>query len=159
MNFQVITKFIVSIRLLLQKVGVDGFTGPRRESDVRYKFHFKRISRPYSADRDFLYYQSLLNSKLLWAMIWNNEYESAILDNKTVDFYLCPPKQCCCWVYIHHCGPLHSNNIVKGKGFSVPRKSTIQCPRLSEFFWKKMKRLKCCHSHLLFWFLSWYTWN
>ena len=93
--------------------------------------------RPYSAGRDFLYYQSLLNSKLRWAMIWNNEYESAILDNKTVDFYLCPPKQCCCWVYIHHRGPLHCSNIVKGKGFSVARKSTIQCQGLSEFFWKK----------------------
>ena len=35
--------FDVFVRLILQKVGVDGFTGSRRESDVRYKFHFETI--------------------------------------------------------------------------------------------------------------------
>ena len=35
--------FYVFVRLILQKVGVDGFTGSRRESNVRYKFHFKAI--------------------------------------------------------------------------------------------------------------------
>ena len=28
---------IVFVRLILGKVGVDGFTGPRRESDIRYE--------------------------------------------------------------------------------------------------------------------------
>ena len=34
---------IVLVRLILGKLGVDGFTGPRRESDVEYKFHLKSI--------------------------------------------------------------------------------------------------------------------
>ena len=32
---------IVFVRLILGKVGVDGFTGLRREIDVGYKFYFK----------------------------------------------------------------------------------------------------------------------
>ena len=36
LNFQVTSKFgIISVRLILPKVGVDGFTGTWRESDVR----------------------------------------------------------------------------------------------------------------------------
>ena len=35
--------FFVSVRLILPKIGVDRFTEPRRESDVRYEFHFKPI--------------------------------------------------------------------------------------------------------------------
>ena len=34
---------IVFVRLILGKVGVDGFTGPRRERDVGHKFDFKSI--------------------------------------------------------------------------------------------------------------------
>ena len=34
---------IVFVRLILGKGGVDVFTGPRRESDVGYEFHFKSI--------------------------------------------------------------------------------------------------------------------
>ena len=56
--------------------------------------------------------------------------ESNILDNKTVDFYPSPPIKCRCWVYIHYYGHVRSSNIDKGKGVLVPRKSTIQCPRL-----------------------------
>ena len=41
LNFQEIIKFvIVSVRLILQKVGVDGLTGPQQEKDARCKFHF-----------------------------------------------------------------------------------------------------------------------
>ena len=44
LNFQAAIKFIiVSVRLILPKVRVDGFTRPRRESDVRCKFHVKLI--------------------------------------------------------------------------------------------------------------------
>ena len=32
---------IVFVRLILGKVGVDGFLGPRRESDIRYEFDLK----------------------------------------------------------------------------------------------------------------------
>ena len=32
---------IVHVRLILGKVGVDGFTGPRRESDIRYECDLK----------------------------------------------------------------------------------------------------------------------
>ena len=45
---------------------------------------------------------------------------------------LLSPKRCCCWVYIHHHIPVHSNNIVKEKGILIPREYIIQCPRLSE---------------------------
>ena len=35
LNFQALSKFgIASVRLILQKVEADGFTRPRRESDV-----------------------------------------------------------------------------------------------------------------------------
>ena len=38
MRFETKGKFvIVFVRLILGKVGVDGFTGPRRESDIRYE--------------------------------------------------------------------------------------------------------------------------
>ena len=44
LNFQAASKFvIVSVRLILPKVRTDGFTGPRRESDVRDKFNFKLV--------------------------------------------------------------------------------------------------------------------
>ena len=43
-TFETTGKFvIVFVRLILGKVGVDGFTGPRGESDVGYKFHFKSV--------------------------------------------------------------------------------------------------------------------
>ena len=34
---------IVFVRLILGKVGVDGFTGPRRESDIRYECDLKVV--------------------------------------------------------------------------------------------------------------------
>ena len=38
-TFETTGKFlIVFVTLILRKVGVDGFTGPRRESDIRYQF-------------------------------------------------------------------------------------------------------------------------
>ena len=36
---------IVFVRLILGKVGVDGFTGPLRESDIRYEFDLKVANR------------------------------------------------------------------------------------------------------------------
>ena len=40
-TFETTGKFvIVFVRLILGKVGVDVFTGPRREGDVRYKNNF-----------------------------------------------------------------------------------------------------------------------
>ena len=43
-TFETTGKFLTAfVRLILGKVRVDGFTGPRRESDIRYKFHFKPI--------------------------------------------------------------------------------------------------------------------
>ena len=44
------------------KMEVDGFTRPRRESDVYYKFCLSPYYRSLSADRDFLY-KLLLNSR------------------------------------------------------------------------------------------------
>ena len=42
--FETTGKFlIVFVRLILGKVGVDGFTGPRRESDIRYEFDLKVV--------------------------------------------------------------------------------------------------------------------
>ena len=39
MTFKTAGKFlIVFVRLILGKKGVDGFTGPRRKSDIRYEF-------------------------------------------------------------------------------------------------------------------------
>ena len=37
------TFFIANVRLMLGKIGVDRFTGPRRETYVRYEFGFKII--------------------------------------------------------------------------------------------------------------------
>ena len=34
---------IVILRLILGKVGVDGFSGPRRESRIRYEFDLKVV--------------------------------------------------------------------------------------------------------------------
>ena len=42
MTFERTGKFvIVFVRLILGKVGVDGFTEPRRESDIRYEYNLK----------------------------------------------------------------------------------------------------------------------
>ena len=37
------TFLIVFVRLILGKVGLDGFTGPRREIDIRHEFDLKVI--------------------------------------------------------------------------------------------------------------------
>ena len=43
-TFETTSKFlIVFVRLILGKVGVDVFTDPRRESDVRYEFDLKVV--------------------------------------------------------------------------------------------------------------------
>ena len=36
---------IIHVRLILGKLWVDGFTGPRRESDVRYENNFCPLER------------------------------------------------------------------------------------------------------------------
>ena len=42
MTFETTGKFLNAfVRLTLGKVGVDGFTGPRRESDVRQENNFQ----------------------------------------------------------------------------------------------------------------------
>lgn len=42
MNFQATSKFvIVFFRLILPEVGVDGFTEPREEIDVKYEIDFE----------------------------------------------------------------------------------------------------------------------
>ena len=44
MTFETTDKFlIVFARLILGKKGVDVFTGPRRESDIRYEFELKPL--------------------------------------------------------------------------------------------------------------------
>ena len=44
MTFETTGKFlIVFVRLILGKVGVDVFTGPRRESDIRYECGLKVV--------------------------------------------------------------------------------------------------------------------
>ena len=44
MTFETTGKFlIVFVRLILGKVEVDGFTGPRRESDIRYECDLKVV--------------------------------------------------------------------------------------------------------------------
>ena len=43
-TFETTGKFvIVLVRLILGKLGVDGFTGPRRESDIRYECDLKVV--------------------------------------------------------------------------------------------------------------------
>ena len=43
-TFETTGKFvIVFVRLILGEVGVSGFTGPRRESDIRYEFDLKVV--------------------------------------------------------------------------------------------------------------------
>ena len=44
MTFETTGKFvIVVVRLILGKLGIDGFTGPRRESDIRYECDLKVV--------------------------------------------------------------------------------------------------------------------
>ena len=44
MTFETTGKFlIVFVRLILPKVGVDVFTGPRRERDIKYEFELKVV--------------------------------------------------------------------------------------------------------------------
>ena len=44
MTFETTGKFvIVFVRLILGKVEVDGFTGPQRESDIRYECDLKVV--------------------------------------------------------------------------------------------------------------------
>ena len=43
-NFQVASKFvIVSVKLILPKIGVDRFIGPQHKPDIRYEFGFRLI--------------------------------------------------------------------------------------------------------------------
>ena len=43
-TFETTGKFvIVFVRLILRKLGVDGFTGPRRESGIRYEYDLKVV--------------------------------------------------------------------------------------------------------------------
>ena len=42
--FKTTAKFLIAfVRLILGKVEVDGFTGPRRESGIRYGFYLKVV--------------------------------------------------------------------------------------------------------------------
>ena len=42
MIFEITSKFhIVFVKLMIDKVGVDGFTRPRQETDIRYEFSLK----------------------------------------------------------------------------------------------------------------------
>ena len=44
MTFKTTVEFvIVLVRLIFRKLGVDGFTGPRRESDIRYECNLKIV--------------------------------------------------------------------------------------------------------------------
>ena len=44
MRFKTTVEFvIVLVRLILGKLGADGFTGPRRESDIRYECNLKIV--------------------------------------------------------------------------------------------------------------------
>ena len=41
-NFEITSKFpVVFVKLMIDKVGVDGFIGPRQETDIRYEFSLK----------------------------------------------------------------------------------------------------------------------
>ena len=54
MNFQATIKFVIaSARLILTKVGVDGFNVPRQENDVRSKMIFISHQRYKGGDRDY----------------------------------------------------------------------------------------------------------
>ena len=45
-TFETTGKFLIAfVKLILEKVGVDVFTGPRRESEVRYKNNFYLLGR------------------------------------------------------------------------------------------------------------------
>ena len=55
MTFETTGKFIiVSVRLMLGKVGVDGFTGPQRETDIRYKCDLKVVLKGLGCRQRFL---------------------------------------------------------------------------------------------------------
>ena len=55
MTFKTTDKFlIVYVRLILGKVGVDGFTGPRRESDIRYECDLKVLLKDLGCKQRFL---------------------------------------------------------------------------------------------------------
>ena len=55
MIFEITGKFlIVFVRLILEKVEIDGFTGPQQEMDIRCEFDLKVILKDfYGANRDF----------------------------------------------------------------------------------------------------------
>ena len=55
MIFEITCKFlIVFVRLILEKVETDGFTGPRQEMDIRCEFGLKVTLKDfYGANRDF----------------------------------------------------------------------------------------------------------
>ena len=53
--FKITSKYLIGfVRLILGKVGVDGFTGPRREIDMRYEFGFKVIWKDLGYKQRFL---------------------------------------------------------------------------------------------------------
>ena len=58
-----------------RKLGLTDLLGHDGKVTSDINFILSPYYRAFSPDRDFLY-ESLLNSRLLWAMTWNNEYES-----------------------------------------------------------------------------------
>ena len=55
MTVETIGQFvIVFVRLILGKVGVDGFTGPRRKSDIRYECGLKVVVKGFEWKYRFL---------------------------------------------------------------------------------------------------------
>ena len=53
--FETISKFAIAfVRLISGKVGVDGFTRPRREIDIRYEFDWKAILKSLGCQQRFL---------------------------------------------------------------------------------------------------------
>ena len=54
LNFEITSKFVILfVRLILRKLGFDGFTGPRRKIEGRYEFGLIVILKGLGVNRDF----------------------------------------------------------------------------------------------------------
>ena len=79
MIFERTSKFlIVFARLILRKVGLTDIPGYHGKVTSDINLILSPYYRSKSSDKYFLS-KSLLNRRLLWAMTWNNEYQSEYL--------------------------------------------------------------------------------
>ena len=75
-----------------RKLGLTDLPGHDGKVTSAINFILSPYYRSFRADRDFLY-ESLLNSRLLWAKTWNNEYESEYESVSRISIWInFPPK-------------------------------------------------------------------